>query len=287
MPACRLCPRHCGANRAAGQRGICGADDSLHVARAALHFWEEPPISGNGGSGAVFFSNCPLHCVYCQNQPISSGLVKAAISVERLAQIFVELQAQGAENLNLITGTQYLPQIIKALDLASENGCSLPVVWNTSGYEEVETIELLSNYVDIWLTDFRYSSSAAAARYSDAPDYPQVAKAALRAMNASKAELIIRFLLLPGQLDEAKEAVTQAYRICGNRATYSLMNQYTPMPGIEQRFAELARTVTEQEYDELIDHTLDLGVTRSFMQEGTSASESFIPAFDLTGVLHV
>ena len=321
LPAsCALCPRRCGADRAAGQRGACGADDTLVVARAALHFWEEPPISGVSGSGTVFFSNCSLGCVYCQNRAIAAGQAGKAITVERLAQIFLEQQARGANNLNLVTATHYLPQVKAALDLARDQGLALPVVYNTSGYETVEAVRSLDGYVDVWLTDFKYASSGPARRYSHAPDYPQVAAAALEQMVAQteaqggwelggldrgSAEhplpegedpiplltrgVVVRHLMLPGGLADSKAVVARVLERYGDAVCLSLMNQYTPMPQVigtklARRLPELARTVTEDEYSELIDYALDLGATNSFMQEGGAVGESFIPDFDCQGV---
>jgi putative pyruvate formate lyase activating enzyme len=244
----------------------------------------------------VFFCNCPLHCVYCQNQPISDGVAGTNISVGRLAEIFCELQAQGAHNINLVTPTQFVPHIRAALDSARCMGLALPIVYNTSGYERSETIAALTGAVDIFLTDFRYVTAELAARYSAAPDYPQAARAALRTMLrvAGSYELddagilergvIVRFLLLPGQLEEAKQAVSTVFRLCGNSVCYSLMSQFTPMPTTRVHYPELSRTVRTDEYDELVDFALNLGITNSFMQEGEAALESFIPAFDLTGV---
>jgi putative pyruvate formate lyase activating enzyme len=296
LTSCELCPRRCGADRAAGERGICGADDTLRVARAALHHWEEPPISGTRGSGTVFFSNCPLRCVYCQNATISTGHVGKAVTVERLAEIFVELEGQGAHNINLVTPTQYAPQISHALGLARERGMGLPVVYNTSGYETVEAVTRLAGHVDVYLTDFKYASAALAARYSQASDYPAVALAAFKAMveqvgsyalddeGLLRTGVIVRHLMLPGQLEDSKAVLEAVYGAVGNRVCYSLMNQYTPMPTAAARFKELRATVTEDEYRALITFALDLGITNSFMQEGGTATESFIPPFDLTGV---
>ncbi|MCL2756592.1 MAG: radical SAM protein [Coriobacteriia bacterium] len=293
--SCKLCPRACGANRAAGQHGICGADDTLRVARSALHHWEEPPISGTGGSGTVFFSNCPLHCIYCQNEQISSGRVGEAVSVRRLAEMFLELQDQGAHNINLVTPTHYAPQIIAAVRMAREMGMGLPVVYNTSGYETLSAIRGLAGVVDIYLTDFKYASRELAARYSNAPDYPEIALLALTAMVEQVGQyrvdpsqimqrgVIVRHLMLPGSLKDSKEVVRQVFEAVGNAVCYSLMNQYTPMPRCSD-YPEIGRTVTEEEYSELIDFALELGVTNSFMQEGGTALESFIPPFDLTGV---
>ncbi|MCL1847496.1 MAG: radical SAM protein [Coriobacteriia bacterium] len=293
--SCELCPRVCGVNRAVGERGICGADDTLVVARAALHHWEEPPISGSGGSGTVFFSNCSLHCVYCQNEPLSSGRAGKAVSVQRLAELFLELEGQGAHNINLVTPTHYVPQVIEAVSLARAASMSLPIVYNTSGYESLATLELLAGVVDIYLTDLKYASAALAARHSNAPDYPQVALAALKAMVAQVGEyrvddagimrsgVIVRHLMLPGQLTDSQAVIAQAFEAVGNAVCYSLMNQFTPMPACAH-YPELAAIVTEAEYGDLVAFALDLGITHSFMQEGGTASESFIPAFDLTGV---
>ena len=181
---CNLCPRLCGMHRASEQRGICGATDELVIARAALHFWEEPPISGEAGSGTVFFSGCPLHCVYCQNREIAGGGHGRVASIERLAQICLELQAQGALNINFVTPTHYSLQICEAVASARAQGLSLPIVWNTSGYERVQTVRALAGTVDVYLADFKYADSMLAERYSHVPDYPQVALAALDEMVA-------------------------------------------------------------------------------------------------------
>jgi putative pyruvate formate lyase activating enzyme len=244
----------------------------------------------------VFFSNCPLRCVYCQNAAISTGRAGKAITVRRLAGIFCELEEQGAHNINLVTPTQYVPQIIRALEAARRAGMGLPVVYNTSGYETRGTIERLTAYVDVYLTDFKYASTALAARYSQVPDYPAVALAALETMVARTGDyrlddegllrtgVIVRHLMLPGQLEDSKAVLERVYRAVGNRVCYSIMNQYTPPPAAAACFAELGATVTEDEYSALITFALDLGITNSFMQEGGTATESFIPAFDLTGV---
>jgi putative pyruvate formate lyase activating enzyme len=238
-----------------------------------------------------------LRCVFCQNEPLSSGVAGKAITIEHLAQIFCELAGQGAHNINLVTPTHYVPQIIAALALAREQNMALPVVYNTSGYETVATINALAGVVDIYLTDFKYASATLAARYSHAPDYPQMALAALEAMVEQVGEyalgfggdgilqrgVIVRHLLLPGHLADAKTAVRRVFDTVGNRVCYSLMNQYTPMPQV-QGFPALGRTVSEDEYNELINFALDLGIKHSFMQEGGTATESYIPPFDLTGV---
>lgn len=281
---CELCPRKCGANRAAGQRGVCGATDGLRVARAALHFWEEPPISGDAGSGTVFFSNCPLHCVYCQNASIANGACGADISTHRLAKIFIELQDKGALNVNLVTATHYAPHAIEALRLARAAGLSVPVVWNTSGYETVRTIEAVASCVDTFLTDIRYADPATARAYSHAPDYPAVARAALAAMARTDADVIVRILALPGHLDEAKENVRFVHKTYGSRVKLSMMSQYTP-PAACPGHPELERKVSAEEYESLLDYADGIGCDDYFWQDGDAAEESFIPDFDsLEGV---
>jgi len=307
---CRLCPRQCGARRGLGERGVCGADNTLQVARAMLHFWEEPPISGTRGSGTVFFSNCSLHCCYCQNASISRGKAGKAISIQRLAEIFLELQAQGAHNINLVTPTHYVEQIIEALDILKQTkqasqtnvedktdeatpSLHIPVVYNTSGYETVSTIKQLADYVDIYLVDIKYATANLALELSGAPDYPEAAFLALEEMVNQQGEyqlnedgvlqkgVIVRHLILPGHVEDSKLVVNRVFSVYGNKVCYSLMNQYTPMPGSPP---QLERKLSESEYAELIDYALDLGVTNSFMQEGDTAKESFIPPFDLSGV---
>lgn len=239
----------------------------------------------------MFFSNCSLRCVFCQNADISTGGEGKSITVQRLAELFLSLQQQGAHNINLVTPTQYQPQIIAAIDLARVAGLQLPIIYNTSGYETVAAIESLAGYVDVYLTDFKYASSDLASRYSSAPDYPQIAAAALQVMFDQVGEyavdeegmlrrgIVVRHLILPGQLVDSQAVIGKLYERYDNRICYSLMNQYTPMPAAS-RFLELHDKVSEQEYDQLIEYALDLGVTNSFMQEGGTVGESFIPPFD-------
>ena len=292
--SCRLCPRACSVDRTVGKTGACSVGSDLLVARAALHPWEEPCLVGETGSGAVFFSGCGLGCVYCQNRAISRGEAGAKISVGRLAEIFLELQAAGAANINLVTGTHFLPSILPALDTAKKNGLSLPVVWNTGGYETVETLDALRGYADIFLPDYKYASPETARAYSHAPDYPEAALKAIERMLEISGEpvfapdgrllrgTVVRLLLLPGRLLEAKTALSRVFRLCGNDAIYSLMRQYTPQPGLP---SPLDRRVTDREYSSFVDHAVSLGVARGYTQERESAEESFIPPFDLTGVL--
>jgi putative pyruvate formate lyase activating enzyme len=296
LKQCRLCPRQCGINRLAGEKGQCGAGVRIKVARAALHFWEEPCISGTRGSGTVFFAHCPLHCVYCQNQAISTGAAGREIGRHRLAEIFLELQEQKAANINLVTPTHYAPQIAYALDLARKRGLNIPVVYNCSGYEGMDGLRLMRKRVDIYLTDFKYMDPAIARRYSGAEDYADRAKEALAemALQAGDASfdkegmmtkgVIVRHLLLPGHLEDSKAVIRYLTATYGNRIFLSLMSQYTPI--VSSRLpAELRRKVTEKEYDALVDYAIALGVENGFLQEGEAADESFIPPFDLTGVL--
>ena len=298
---CRLCPRACGADRAAGQTGYCGADDRLMVARAALHHWEEPCLSGapddTRGSGTVFFSGCALRCCYCQNYPISQEGVGKAITVERLAEIFLRLQRDGARNINLVTATQYLPQVRRALDLARADGLALPIVYNTGGYETVAAVKALTGYVDIWLTDFKYADPALADRLSAAPDYPAVAEAALRQMLLQTGApvydkegflqrgVIVRHLALPGCVQDSRAVLTTLARLqqeTGIPFVPSLMSQFTPF----YKAAEhgLGRRITTYEYRQVIDEAIRLGLTDGYMQEKSSAREEYTPPFDLEGV---
>lgn len=296
MEECRLCPRNCKVNRNKGQTGYCGASEELVVARAALHMWEEPCISGTSGSGAVFFSGCPMRCKFCQNYQIAASKRGKAISVERLAQIFLELQEKGAANINLVTPTHYTPHIIEALDIARSNGLHLPIVYNTSGYEKPETLKRLEGYVDIYLPDFKYMDSALAKEYSNAPDYPEYAKSALEEMVRQTGTLkmdertgmalsgvIVRHLVLPGHVKNSKAVLRYLYETYGDRIYISIMNQYTPMPQVKEH-KTLSRKVTKREYEKVMDYALKLGIENGFFQEGDVAEESFIPEFDNEGV---
>lgn len=292
---CALCPRECRVDRTAGQRGFCRCDDKLVVARAALHMWEEPCISGEEGSGTVFFSGCALGCVYCQNRPIAQGLAGKVISTERLAEIFLELQAQGANNINLVTPSHFVPHILDALDRAKGAGLSIPVVYNCSGYEKVETLRLLEGWVDVYLPDFKYMTPEPALKYSRCPDYPQAAARALEEMvrqagparfdkrGMMRKGVLVRHLALPGYLEDSKRVIRYLYETYGDTIYISIMNQYTPMPAVEG-YPEINRRLTQAEYDELVDFALNLGVKNGFIQEGETALESFIPPFDGQGV---
>ena len=297
--SCHLCPRDCGARRLAGERGVCGATSTLRLARAALHFWEEPPISGEAGSGAVFFSGCPLKCVFCQNREISAGNFGHEVTVARLAEIMLELQGQGALNINLVTPLHFAPQVREAVLMARAAGLALPVVCNTSGYETVETVRLMSDVVDVWLTDFKYASGELARRLSGARDYPEVAAVALEAMldqvrsaggralgddGRMLRGIIVRHLVLPGHTDDSMAVLDRVWDIGGNELDVSVMNQYTPNAACRRRGGDLARALGDDEYDIVLDHADDLGFERMWWQQGGTVSESFVPAFDATGV---
>lgn len=293
---CIRCPRGCRVNRRQGQTGSCGMTGTeIYLARAALHMWEEPCISGDTGSGAVFFSGCPLRCIYCQNYEIAHGEIGKPVTWERLAEIFLELQEQQAANINLVTPTHYTPEIICAVTQARKWGLQIPIVYNCSGYESTDMLRCLDGIVDIYLTDFKYMDSQMAEKYSHAADYPEVVKKALQEMvrqqgtpvfsesGMMKAGVVVRHLLLPNHVKNAKNVVQYVYETYGNHVYLSLMNQYTPLPQAAG-FPELNRRVTKREYERLVDYAMELGVEQGFIQEGETSQESFIPAFDYEGV---
>lgn len=292
---CLLCPRKCGINRAAGQTGVCGVSAEIRVARAALHYWEEPCISGEKGSGAVFFSGCSLHCVFCQNREISDGKAGKIISKERLRDIFLELKAKGANNINLVTPGQYIPDIVWAVRDARRYGMELPIVYNTSGYENADELKQLEGIVDVYLPDFKYMDSALSAKYSRARDYPSVAKQAISEMvrqqpgvviddatGLIQKGVIVRQLLLPGHVNDAKVILKYLHDTYQDSIYISMMSQFTPIA--LKDYPEINRTVTRREYERLIDYAIKIGITNAFIQEGNVAKDSFIPAFDCEGV---
>lgn len=292
---CLLCPRKCGINRSTGQTGVCGVSSEIKVARAALHYWEEPCISGKRGSGAVFFSGCSLHCVFCQNREISDGKAGKVISKERLSDIFMELAVKGANNINLVTPGQYIPDIVWAVNDAKSRGMKLPIIYNTSGYENVTELKLLEGIVDVYLPDFKYMDSTLSAMYSRAKDYPSVAKQALSEMVRQQPDVVIddvtgliqkgvivRQLLLPGHVNDAKAVLKYLYDTYHDHVYISMMSQFTPIA--LKDYPEINRTVTRREYERLVDYALEIGITNAFIQEGDVAKDSFIPAFDCEGV---
>ena len=292
---CNICPRRCDIDRT-GHKGYCGETEEIRVARAALHQWEEPCISGTKGSGTVFFTGCNLRCVYCQNKVISDGKVGMAVSKERLAQLFINLKDQGAHNINMVTPTHFTSQIIEAIKLSRTKGMDLPIVWNTSGYETEETIDSLSGYVDVYLTDFKYMDSETAGKYSFCPDYPDVAKKALSKMvsQIGKVELdsngiikkgvVVRHLLLPGHVEESMKVLDYLHSEYGDGIYISIMSQFTPNGNLD-KYPEINSKVTKYEYDKLVEYADKIGIVNAYVQEGSAAKESFIPDFDYTGLL--
>lgn len=292
---CTLCPRNCGVNRIAGEKGYCGVPAAIVAARAALHMWEEPCLVGKTGSGTVFFSGCNMKCVFCQNHDIAMGQTGKEISISRLSEIFLELQQKGAANINLVTPTHYIPQIRGALLQAKENGLALPIVYNTSGYEKAESLRLLDGLIDIYLPDFKYFSSELSSKYSFAPDYfPRVCKALAEMYHQTgpcvfdkqgilRRGIIVRHLLLPSQTKDSKKALHYLHDTYGRNIWISIMNQYTPLPHVANH-PELSRRVSAEEYNRVVDYAIRLGIENAFIQEGETAQESFIPPFDLEGI---
>ena len=286
---CELCERRCGVNRSAGERGFCKMSDKVYIARADLHMWEEPPITAERGSGTVFFSGCSLGCIYCQNRKISRGKAGSEKSIDELSEIFLSLEKKGAHNINLVTPTHYVPSIIEAVKIARKNGLTLPIVYNTASYETVETLEALRDTVDVWLPDLKYYKPKTAKQYSNAENLPEISRLAIDKMvemagnpvfdenGVMTRGVIVRILLLPGHVAEAKLNVKYLYEKYGDKIYISLMSQYTPSPDLP---APLNRRVTVAEYDELVSYAEKLGIKNAFTQEREAASESFIPDFE-------
>lgn len=292
MQKCRLCPRSCGVNRESGNIGYCGETAAVRVARVSLHMWEEPCISGKNGSGTIFFSGCPLRCVFCQNRKIALGNKGVALTIEELCSAFLLLQERNAENINLVTPTHFVPQIVKAIERAKAKGLILPIVYNTSSYEHIETIKMLDGLVDVYLPDLKYKSAILSQHYSNTPDYFEHAKQAIEEMvkqtkgpvfekGLMKRGTIVRHMILPGHTKDSKDIICYLHEKYKDNIYISIMNQYTPPQNMEAiGFAKLSRKVTKREYERVIDYALDIGVENAFIQEGETASESFIPDFD-------
>ena len=292
---CTLCPRKCNNDRTTGQTGFCSMPEAVKVARASLHMWEEPCISGENGSGTVFFTGCNLKCVFCQNHTIAIGGIGKELTIEALADLFLMLQNKKAHNINLVTPSHYAPSIAKALALAKTNGLSIPIVYNTSGYDSIKTLSMLDGLIDIYLPDFKYVSSSLSTKYSHAKDYFEVAKKSLAEMyrqvgspvfNGKMLQkgIIVRHLILPGNVIDSKAVLQYLYETYGDNIFISIMNQYTPLPHVAN-YPELNRKVTEAEYDEVVSFAINLGIENGFIQDGETADESFIPEFDFTGLL--
>lgn len=288
---CVLCPRNCHADRIKGQVGKCGQTSEVRIGRADLHMWEEPCISGSRGSGTVFFSGCPLGCVYCQNYKLSRGLAGKTVTQRELSGIFLRLQEKGAHNINLVTPTHFMPQVIEAIESAKEEGLTIPIVYNTSGYEKFQVLKLFKGYVDIYLPDFKYVSADIAEKYSGCGDYFRYASGAVEEMLKQTGEaifngegimekgVVVRHLVLPGHTGESKKVIKFLHDTFGNSIYLSIMNQYTPLSMINE-YPELNRKVTEREYEDVVNYAISIGVENGFIQEGETARESFIPEFN-------
>lgn len=295
LKSCNLCPRNCHVDRTQGKKGYCKATDKLVVARASLHMWEEPCISGTKGSGTVFFSGCSVGCIYCQNHNIALGLAGKEILTERLAEIFIELQKKEAHNINLVTPGHYVPQIIEAINMSKLMGLNIPIVYNTGTYEKMETLELLNGNIDIYLPDLKYMNENISLKYSNCKDYFSFASRAIKEMVRQVGEpvfdkddimtngVVVRHMMLPGYLKDSKNIIKYLYDTFGNKIFISIMNQYTPLPHVNG-YPEINKKVTDDDYNELIDYAVSIGVENGFIQEGETQSESFIPEFNCEGV---
>ncbi len=304
---CTLCPRSCRVDRLAGKTGYCNVTADLSAARAALYYHEEPVISGSRGSGAVFFAGCNMGCVFCQNYAIAKAMTGTQLSAGRLTEIFLSLQEQGAHNINLITAEHFLPQVIRSLRDAKDQGLTLPVVYNTGTYERVEAIQALEGLVDVWLPDFKYISPRLSLAYSHTPDYFQYASKALQEMVRQCPEplfsdgshtldapddaddplmvrgVLVRHLVLPGSTQDSMDILKYLHDTYGDQIFISIMNQYTPMPQVKDD-PDLGRKLSSDEYEKVVDYAISLGITNGFIQEEGTASRRYIPAFDGTGI---
>lgn len=286
---CNLCPRNCLVDRKKTV-GVCGMKDKLVIARASLHMWEEPCISGETGSGTIFFTGCNLKCIFCQNNDISTKLVGKEVTIEEFANICLNLQKQKANNINLVTPTHFVPLIVEGLKLAKQNGLTIPIVYNTSSYETKETIQMLDGIVDIYLPDLKYYDDEYAIKYSHAPNYFKVATTAIDEMvnQVGKPQfnedgimtkgVIVRHLMMPGLKEDTKKILNYLYKKYKNDIYISIMNQYTPMKHFNH-YQELNQKIKEEEYDEIINYAIDLGIKKAFIQEGETQEKSFIPDF--------
>lgn len=293
LESCTLCPRNCHINRYKTV-GVCGASEKIKVAHHGLHMWEEPIISGDAGSGTIFFSYCNLKCIFCQNYKISTGGYGKEISQERLQELCLDLQEKGANNINLVTPTHYVPQIVSSIHKIKGQELKIPVVYNTSSYENTSTIQMLDGIVDIYLADLKYFDDNLACQYSHVKDYFHYATMAIDEMVKQVGKfvikndlmtrgVIVRILILPGHADDAKKLVQYLYNAYKDNIIISLMNQYTPLKHFDD-FPNLNYKVSDEEYQDVIDFALDLGVKYAFIQEGETQSESFIPNFNCSDI---
>lgn len=289
LEKCQLCPRNCKVNRLKDEKGFCKAPEHLKIARAALHFFEEPCISGKTGSGAIFFSHCNLKCIFCQNYDISTKNNGKEISTFYFADLCVKLQNEKANNINLVTPTPYIPQIIEGIKLAKEKGLKIPIIYNTSSYENIEALKLLKGTIDIYLPDFKYYDNDLGEKFSSCKNYRETAINAIKEMYDQVGPIqfdkkkmitkgmIVRHLLLPNHIEDSKKIIKYLYDTYKDNIYISIMNQYTPVRKLE--YDELNKIVTNSEYDELINYAYDLGIRNAFIQEGETQKESFIPDF--------
>ncbi len=291
---CTLCPRKCSVNRNNGM-GFCGETSILRIGRAGLHLWEEPCISGSAGSGTVFFSGCTMKCVFCQNYVLSHQGCGKTADADRLSDIFLEFQNKGAHNINLVSGEHFVPHIVLALDKAKTHGLSIPVIFNCSGYVDVETLKMLNGYIDVYLPDFKYFDNETSFCYSKAKDYVEIAKIAIEEMVSQQPKIvfdddemiskgvIVRHLCLPGKTEESKAIIGYLFKKYGNNILMSIMNQYTPLENVE-KYPEINRKLTQNEYDDVLDYCMKIGIENAYIQEDGTVDESFIPRFDGEGV---
>ena len=292
---CSICPRNCKVDRTNGKFGFCKSSDKVKVARVSLHQWEEPCISGENGSGTVFFSGCNLNCVFCQNHDISQEGVGKEITIDRLSDIFLEQQLMGANNINLVTPTHYALQILEALKISKKKGLEIPVIYNSNGYESLYTLELLRGFVDVFVPDLKYFKDEYGIRYSTVSNYFSTASKAIEKMVDMVGEVkfdekgliikgvIIRHLMLPGLLFDSKKIVDYIHRTFGDKVYLSLMNQYTPMFKVE-KYKEINRPLNKSHYDSLIDYCLEIGIKNAFIQDDGTNEKTYVPKFDLRGV---
>ena len=286
---CMLCPRKCGVNRYKSV-GYCGSDANLRLSYYSLHLWEEPVISGENGSGTIFFTNCNLRCIFCQNKKIRDGYGKD-ISLDRFEEIMLELQSRGANNINLVTPTHYIPHIVFLLQKLKHKELKIPIVYNTSGYENISSLNLLNGLIDIYLTDFKYFDNSLAKKYSCCDDYFEVVCSSIEEMykqvgspvienNLMKSGLIVRILVLPGEVQDSKNIIKYLYSKYGDDIIISIMNQYTPID--KYKYSNLNRKLSNKEYYDVVNFAYDLGVRNCFIQEDETQDSSFIPNFDIS-----
>ena len=291
---CKLCPRNCNINRHEN-KGFCNIDDKIYLARCDLYHYEEPSISGNNGSGAIFFSGCNLKCIYCQNYDISNNKIQKPVTTKRLSNIFIELQNKKAHNINLVTPTMYIPMIKEAIISAKKKGLTIPIVYNCSGYENVDALKELDGLIDIYMPDFKYIDNSISLKYSKCPNYVESVKASLKEMYRQTGPnkfnkngimtkgVLVRHLILPNLLNDSKKILKYLYETYKDNIYISIMNQYTPLKQVKN-IKELNKKITKEEYEEIIEYAINIGIKNAYAQDDETASESFIPEFDYTGV---